>query len=232
MNRTECVSLLFCGRRHDRYFYQELLTSIIRDCEESLLQPAYTELEHSKEECSKLRDRLKQTEKAEKLANDLLGQLLEVKQERQEVRAKCRGLQDELDSSQVNMGRLSRRIDRMKCELEQANTECQRLEMQSAKQDQEVCIRNCHSRSCTRFGRKVSLLKRKLRAVAKATRRTHQDDDTLLIVTPRAVGTSLIDGIQTHVYARTKQAAQGRNRYPGLEKRPGKESEPRSHKLR
>jgi uncharacterized coiled-coil DUF342 family protein len=171
-----------------RYFYQELLTSIIRDFEESMLQPAYTELEHSKEECSKLRDRLRQTENAEKLVNDLQVQLREVKTERQEIRAKCRVLQDELDSSQVNIGRLSRRIDRVKCELEQANTECQRLEMQSAKQDQEVRIRNCHSRSCICFGCKVSLLKRKLRAVAKASRRTHQDDDSLLIVTPRAVG--------------------------------------------
>lgn len=153
-----------------------------------MLQPTYTELEHSKEECNKLRNRLRQTEGAEKLVNDLQVQLHEVKTERQEVRAKCRTLQDELDSSQVNVGRLSRRVGRMKCELEQANAECQRLEMQSAKQDQEVRIRNCHSRSCIRFGRKASLLKKKLRAVAKATRRPHQDDDTLLIVTPRAVG--------------------------------------------
>lgn len=196
MNRTGCVSPRFGWRIYHQYFYQELLTSIIRGFEESMLQPAYTELEHSKEECSKLHTRLRQTEKAEKLANDLQVQLHEVKKERQEVRAKCRVLQDELDLSQANMGRLSRRIDRVKCELEQANTECQRLEMQSAKQDQEVRIRNSHSRSCIYFGCKVSLLKRKLRAVAKASRRTHQDDDTLLIVTPSAVGTSLMDGIQ------------------------------------
>ena len=151
MNRTGCVFLRSCRRTYHRYFFQELLTSIIRGFEESILQPAYTELEHSKEECGKLRNRLRQRENAEKQVNDLQVQLHEVKKEKQEAKAICRRLHNELDSSQVNIRRLSQRIDRIKWELEQANTECQRLEVQSAKQDQEVRMRKCHKRSCICF---------------------------------------------------------------------------------
>ncbi|KAF8352208.1 hypothetical protein F5887DRAFT_18265 [Amanita rubescens] len=143
----------------------EQLTSVIRNIGEFILQPMSTELDHSKEECCKLRDQLKQAENTEILVDDLRIQLQRVKKERQEVKATCRALQDKLDSSEADKLRLSRRIDRVKSERDQANAERQRLEVQFAEQGQ---------------------LKRKLRAVVKATRRTQPDDDSLLVEAPKA----------------------------------------------
>jgi chromosome segregation ATPase len=104
----------------------------------------YTELEHSKEECCKLRDQLKQTENTEVLVDDLRIQLQRVKKERQEAKATCRALQDKLDSSEADKLRLSRRIERVKSERDQVNAERQRLEVQFAEQGQLVRTRSCH----------------------------------------------------------------------------------------
>lgn len=104
----------------------------------------YTELEHSKEKCSELRAQLQQTENIEIVVNDLRTRLHEVKKQRQEAKAMCRALQDKLDLSEADKLRLSRRIDRVKIERDQAITERQRLEEQFAEQSQLVRTRSCH----------------------------------------------------------------------------------------
>ncbi len=104
----------------------------------------YTELEHSKEERCELRDQLEQMEHTKALVDDLRIQLHVVKKDRQEAKAMCRALQDKLDSSEADKLRLSRRIDRVKCERDQANTERQRLGVQFAEQGQLVRTYSCH----------------------------------------------------------------------------------------
>jgi len=143
-NRTECVSVQPFGSTYHWYFYQEQFTSVVKNIDEFILQPMYTELEHSKEECCKLRDQLKQTENTEVLVDDLRIQLQRVKKERQEAKATCRALQDKLDSSEADKLRLSRRIERVKSERDQVNAERQRLEVQFAEQGQLVRTRSCH----------------------------------------------------------------------------------------
>jgi uncharacterized coiled-coil DUF342 family protein len=104
----------------------------------------YTELEYSKEESSELRNQLQRTENTKIVVNNLRAQLHEVKKERQEAKAMCRALQDKLDSSEADKLRLSRRIDRMKFERDQAIAERQRLEEQFAEQSQLVRTRSWH----------------------------------------------------------------------------------------
>lgn len=145
----------------------ESLTHAVRSLGERI-QPMYIELEHLKEERDKLSDQLKHVETRENMIGNFQSKLQELKRERRETRALCQALRDELGSSKASNVRLARRVDRMRREIEEVRAECQRLEEQTTKQYQET-----------------SLLKKKLRVIAKETRRPRQDiEDTLLVEPP------------------------------------------------